>query len=259
MFEQERVISRLQRRVMADPAILASFLGGSHGRNANDAYSAIDAALVFRTDSARDRAWAGRREFAQSVMPYVPVKGFDAEHLRAFFYITLFANGSKVDYRFESAESLKPVPMDGRIRILKDTGGFADSYRAQCARLNHPIPSISSEGLEEIDERFWIMFWDVLRLLARGPNDNKAFPIYLHLLWSALPPLLRALPPEDSARQALTNVHFSRDMQATEQSLIALLDAYLAARATIVRLYHLQPVGDSAFEAEIRRHIQRLV
>jgi hypothetical protein len=136
MFEQERVIGRLQRRIAADPAIVGCFLGGSFGRRAEDDYSDIDVALIFADDAARDRAWHERNEFARSVMPYVPLKAFDGKHVRPYLYITLFSNGSKIDYRYESAVSLAPNPWDGQIRILKDSDGWAEQFQADSARLS---------------------------------------------------------------------------------------------------------------------------
>ena len=69
MFEQERLIGRLQRYVLDDPAITACFLSGSFGRRASDPYSDLDAALVFPDQGARERAWLNRVQFAKSIMP----------------------------------------------------------------------------------------------------------------------------------------------------------------------------------------------
>jgi predicted nucleotidyltransferase len=257
MFEQERVIGRLQRRVLAEASITACFLSGSYGRRADDDYSDIDVALIYADDMARDRGWAERKEFAKSVMPYVPLKAFDGGHVRPNFYITLFSNGSKIDYRYESAESITPNPWDSQIRILKDSDGWAEHYQADSARLSKPQPAISSSDLIELDQRFWVMYWDALRLLARGDHD-KPFTIYLEIISSILPTLLNVLPSGDPAREGLINAYFSQDTRATAKHLGALLNAYLGARQAIVQSYHLQPVGDQSFESEIRRNIQKL-
>jgi hypothetical protein len=258
MFEQERVIGRLQRRVAAEPSLLACFLSGSYGRRAADDYSDIDVALVYPNEDSRDRAWNQRREFAQSVMPYVPVKSFDATHVRPYLYVTLFANGSKIDYRYESASTLSPGPLDSQIRILRDTDSWAEKYQTSCSGLSFPQPTISDAELGAIDQRFWVMFWDVLRLLARGDTD-KPFPVYLQLLWSTLPDLLRVLPGTEPAHQGLINAYYSKDAKATAGQLTVLLEAYLAARSAVRRRYHLQSLGDQAFENELLRLIQRLV
>ena len=189
MFEQERVIGRIQRRVLAEPAIVACFLGGSFGRGADDDYSDLDVVLVFANEPGRDLAWEQRREFAQSVMPYVAMNAFDAQHIRPYLFVTLFSNGSKVDYRYEAADILRPGPWDGRIRILKDSGGWAENHQNSSSRLSWPAPTIRGDELIAIDQRFWIMFWDVLRLLARG-DSNKPFQVYLQLLSYSLPPFL---------------------------------------------------------------------
>ncbi len=257
MFEQERVIGRLQRRIVADPAISACFLSGSFGRNADDAYSDLDIALIYADDAARDNAWIDRVELARSVMPYVSLKAFDADHVRPYLFIALLANGSKIDYRYESAASLAPNPWDSQIRILKDNDGWAETYQSASARLSKPQPAIGSSELIQLDQRFWIMFWDTLRLLARGDTE-KPFPIYLDLLSFTLPPLLRALPPGEPARERLISAFYTRDARATAEHLNKLMQAYLAARSAIIQRYHLQPTGDDAFESEIRKLIQRI-
>ena len=257
MFEQERVIGRLQRRIVAEPAVVACFLSGSFGRKADDDYSDIDVALVYADETARDNGWARRNEFAKSVMPYVPLKAFDGQHVRPFLYITLFSNGSKIDYRYEAASSLAPNPWDGQIRILKDSDGWAEKFQAESARLSKTQAAISSSELVQLDQRFWVMYWDALRLLARGDYD-KPFTIYLELLSFTLPSLLPALPENDPAREGLINAFYNRDAQATARHLAGLMDAYLAARSAIIQRYHLQPVGDAAFESEIRRLIQKV-
>ena len=111
MFEQERLIGRLQRSVTQEPDIVACFLSGSFGRRADDAYSDLDLVLVYGDKNARDRAWGSRLQFTQSIMPYVPFKSFDAAHIRPFFHVVLFANGGKLDLRFETQSSLTPKPL----------------------------------------------------------------------------------------------------------------------------------------------------
>jgi hypothetical protein len=257
MFEQERVIGRLQRRIQAEPTILACFLSGSYGRQADDDYSDIDVALVYVDDAARERGWTERKELVKSVMPYVPLKAFDGQHIRPFFYITLFSNGSKLDYRFESATSLQPNPWDGQIRILKDQNGWAEAYQAESARLRKPQPAISSSDLIAIDQRFWVMYWDALRLLARGDYD-KPFPIYLEILSFTIPTLINVLPKGDPAREKLIMAYYSRDTQVTAKYFRDLLEAYLSVRQAIVQRYNLQPVQEKAFESELQRLIDKI-
>lgn len=257
MFEQERVIGRLQRRVLSEASILACFLSGSFGRQADDDYSDIDVALVYADDAARESGWENREEFAKSVMPYVPLKAFDGDHVRPYLYITLFSNGSKIDYRYESAASLAPNPWDSQIRILKDSGSWAERYQSDSSQLSKPQPHITRSQLIQLDQRFWVMYWDALRLLARGDFD-KPFTIYLDLLSITLPPLLHALPANDPAREGLINAFYSRDAPATAAHLASLMEAYITARSAIIQRYHLQSMGDQAFESEIRRLIQKV-
>ena len=94
-------------------------------------------------------------------------------------------------------------------------------------------------------------------MLARGDFD-KPFTIYLDLLSFTLPPLLHALPANDPAREGLINAFYSRDAVATAAHLASLMEAYITARSAIIQRYHLQSMGDQAFESEIRRFIHKL-
>jgi hypothetical protein len=257
MFEQERLIGRIQRRVIDDPDIYACFLSGSFGRRANDPYSDLDVALVYPDDQALERAWRDRTQFAQSVMPYVSLKSFDAVHIRPYFHIVLYANGSKVDYRFESQESVTPNPWDSHIKILKDTDGWAEAHQLSCGRQAIPQAKMSNHELTLLDQRFWVMYWDILRLLARGDTD-KPFPIYLELLHFTFPPLLQVLPRDSAARLNLIEARFNADATLTSSHLHELLNAYIAARAAVVERHHLRFTSDQSFESQIQRLVERL-
>jgi hypothetical protein len=256
MFEQDRVILRLQQRVNQEPAIRVCFLAGSYGRNANDDFSDLDVALIFADEANRELAWRERREFIQSVLPYVSTKSFDATHVRPYFHIALYSNGAKVDYRYETLQSLLPNPWDRDIRLLKDSAGWGDRFRAATAQTAMEQPRISTAELAELDDRFWVMFWDVFRLLLRGDHD-KPFTIYLELLHFSLPPLLHVLPLEEPVRQNLLRASFSHDTQATAVQMAKLLRAYLAARAKVVERLHLAFVPNNPFENEIMRMVER--
>lgn len=258
MFEQERFIGRLQRHVQTESSIVACFLSGSFGRRLEDEYSDLDIVLVYTDEVAREHSWRQRRDLVRAVMPYVPVRSFDGEHVRPYFHIALYSNGTKADYRFEARELLQPSPWERDIRIIKDTGGWAERYQADSARLALPQPYLSAEELTALDNRFWVMLWDVLRLLKRGDRD-KPFTIYLELLHFTLPPLLRVLPGEEPARQSLLMASYSQDTAATAQGLGRLLDAYLAARSAVVQRQRLLFTPDQAFENEMRRLIKRLI
>ena len=255
MFEQDRVLVRLQQRVMSEADVVVCFLAGSYGRRENDPYSDMDVALVFNDELARDRAWQQRREFAQSVMQYVPAKSFDADHVRPYFHIALYSNGTKADYRYELMVELTPNPWDRDIRILKDQDGWAEQYQADCARALLPQPQLTATELTALDERFWIMLWDAFRLLLRGDAD-KPFTIYLELLHFSLPPLLQVLPPEDPARAPLLQAQFNQDTQGTAVHLATLLQAYLNARTAVVTRLHLDFNPDTRFETAVQNLIK---
>lgn len=257
MFEQERFIGRLQRHVQTDSRVLVCFLSGSFGRRAADAFSDIDIALVYADAAAREAAWADRHAIVKAVMPYVAVRSFDAGHVRPYLHIALYSNGAKADYRFETMDGLSPNPSDRELRILKDSARWAEQFQAASSRLAPPQPYISPAELTELDDRFWIMFWDALRLLKRGDTD-KPFAIYLQLLHFTLPPLLDALPPEEPARQALIRAFYDRDAGATLRDMVALMDGYLGARAAVIRRQNLVYPLNTAFEGEMRRLVERL-
>lgn len=256
MFEQDRVLLRLQQRVLAQPEVLVCFLSGSYGRGTHDAFSDLDVALVFADEAGRASAYEQRGEFVRSVLPYVPAKSFDAIHVRPYFHIALYSNGTKVDYRYETKDTLKPNPWDREIRLLKDSDGWGQSFQEQSAQLQGslPLPTTTAEQLTGLDQRFWVMFMDVYRLVLRGDYD-KPFPVYLQLLFFTLPELLRLLPAEDPAREDLIGARYRRDPQITIAHLRELLNAYLAARQAIVRRHRLNFVVDGALERELRLKI----
>jgi hypothetical protein len=255
MFEQDRVLVRLQQRVMSEGDIVACFLSGSYGRRENDPYSDMDVALVFADEIARERAWRQRRDFVQSVMQYVPAKSFDAGHVRPYFHIALYSNGTKADYRYELQTELEPNPWDRDIRILKDHNGWAEQFQAASGRALLPQPRLTAAELTALDERFWIMLWDTFRLLLRG-DGHKPFTIYLELLHFTLPPLLHVLPPEDPARAPLLRARFNQDTKATAVHMANLLQTYLNARTAVIQRLHLDFSPDTRFETAVQNLIK---
>lgn len=256
MFEQDRALVRLQQRVLADGDVLVCFLSGSYGRRQEDAYSDMDVALVFADDLRRDAAWRDRASFVQSVNPYVQMKSFDAEHIRPYFHIALFANGAKLDFRFETRATLQPNPWDRDIRLLKDTDSWGEQFQANCQRLALPRPHITTDELADLDNRFWVMFMDVFRLLLRG-DRQKPFTIYVELLHFTLPSLLHILPPEDPAREPLLRASYGTNPKEIRKHMVQLLEAYLAARTAVIRRLNLSFVPNSSFENEIQRLVKR--
>lgn len=257
MFEQDRVIFRLQQQVMREREILVCFLAGSFGRNTQDAYSDLDVALVFADEQKRDAAYANRREFVKNVLPYVPVKSFDAVHVRPHFHIALYSNGAKVDYRYETQTLLRPSPWDRQVRLLKDTDGWGENFQHQAGLLPPTLPqaTITTEVLTDLDNCFWVMYMDIYRLLKRGDHD-KPFPIFLELLYFIVPDLLRLLPPEEPAHQKLIHLQYTADTKATLRFLKSLFSVYLEAREAIVRRHNLAFIPNSAFENELKKRIK---
>jgi hypothetical protein len=258
MFEQDRLLMRLQQRVLSESLILVCFLSGSYGRRTEDPYSDLDVALVFASDADRDSAYANRRSFIQSLMPYIPAKSFDAEHIRPYFHVALFSNGAKVDFRFETQAALKPTPWDHDIKLIKDTDSWGKQFQREAAQLPSipPRPAFSDNELAILDNRFWIMFMDVFRLLLRGDYD-RPFPVYLEMLTFTFPVLRDLLPVEDPARDKLPVSHFDSDLPATLDHMRYLLEAYLDARAAVVRRYNLAFMPDDIFENAIVKLVNR--
>lgn len=234
----------------------ACFLSGSFGRRAEDAFSDLDVALIFDDETARQAAWTERREFVRSIVPFVAVKSFDAVHVRPYFHIALYSNGAKVDFRYESKDSLQPSYWDRDICILKDDAGWLETFQAQSAQLALTQPRLTTDELAALDERFWVMFMDVYRLLKRGDHD-KPFTIYLELLHFTLPPLLRVLPPEEPARQNLLRAGFSYDTKQTLNQLADLMVAYVGARTAVIQRFHLPFTPEKSFESAIQQLIQK--
>lgn len=252
--ELDRVYLRLQQRVASEAMIVACFVSGSVGKRTHDAYSDLDIALVFRDAYSRDQAYRERRAFVQSILPYVAAKSFDGEHVRPHFHIALYSNGVKADFRYETLD-LEPNPWDKEIRIVKDTAGWAERFQTASAALTLPRVTITDQALTDLDNRFWVMFWDITRLIKRGDTD-KPFPIYLQLLHFTLPQILPLLPPEHPAHQGLLQVSYGRDPKTTLAHLRQLLDAYLKARDAIVQRHHLLFSPNRAFESEIQSKLK---
>jgi hypothetical protein len=247
---------RLQQRVLREETVLVCFLSGSYGRGASDPFSDIDVALVYADDSARDTAYQKREQFVQSLMPYVPAKSFDAEHIRPYFHIALFSTGAKVDFRYETISDLKPSPWDHDIKLIKDTADWGRKFQQDAALTSAilPRPPFSDQALIKMDNQFWIMFMDAYRLLQRGDHD-KAFPIYLEMLTFTFPSLRELLPKEDPARAKLASFHFDKDVPATIAHLRTVLNTYIEARSSVVRRYNLAFMPNEVFENGILRII----
>ncbi|MDX1614973.1 MAG: hypothetical protein R3300_11740 [Candidatus Promineifilaceae bacterium] len=259
MFEQERVLVRLRQHILRDEAIINCFLAGSFGRGKADAYSDLELMLIFEHRSARDVAFRSRRAFARHALPYVASKSYDAEHMHPFLHVALYANGAKVSYCYETQQTLTPGALGPELSILKDRDGWAKRY-VEASSGTAPLPAsaaITSEALFTLDSRFWVMLMDVFRQVLRGDLE-RPFPVYLEMLYLTIPQLLKLLPPEEQARQALLHVRFDGNRKATIEDLRALMHGYLTVRDAIVRRHQLDFSPDEAFESAIAGLIDRL-
>lgn len=257
MFEQERFIVRLRQRVLSEPAIIGCWLSGSYGRNAADAYSDIDVALLYRDDDARDGAWAQRKALCEGILAYVRARSMDAPFIGPHALATLYANGAKIDYRFLSRSSCTPTAGDAELMILKETAdGWVADYQQRCRQAPTTIAGTSSAALRALDDQFWVIFWDVYRQVWRG-DVQRPFVAYLDLLARTLPPLIALLPAEEPARRGLTALLYTQEAAATRRHLQQLLAAYRAARSAVIARYRLDYIPDGSFERELEKLLQR--
>lgn len=256
MFEQDRVIVRLQQRVLRDPAIVLCYLAGSFGHGKADKYSDIDVVLAFHDESSRNDAFDSRRDFVQSVLPYVPAKSIDTLDREPYVHIALYSNGALVEFKFEIIANIQNKALDSEIRILKDTINYAHHFEITRKNRGEEIrlPTIDSATLSTIDARFWVIYMDVFRLLMRG-DLVKAYPIYLDLLTNSIRKLLPLLPISHSTRSGLIQSFFSLDGDATVEKLKELLQSYLDAREEIIQRHNLTFVPDAPFERELLKVI----
>ena len=222
----------------------------------NDSYSDLDLILIFSSNENRDRAYAERRNFIRSILPYLSAKSFDASHVKPYMHVALYSNGAKVDISFETVD-LQPSFQLRDLRILKDSEGWAADFLEVCAAQPPSIErsAAAAAALSDLDERFWIMFMDVYRLLLRGDHD-KPFPIHLQLIYFTIPTLLDLLPQEHPARQALIDIHYSKDTTATLSHLRRLMTAYMGAREAVVKQHQLYFSIDAGFERELLKKIE---
>jgi hypothetical protein len=174
------------------------------------------------------------------------------------FHIALYSNGAKVDYQFEIMSNLDYFAGDENIRLLKDEIGWADHAQSIQTVPQKVIekPLVSSIMLTDLDNRFWVMYMDVYRLLLRGDFD-KSYPIYLELLHFTVPQMIGLLPVSSQARKNLIHAFFSQDAQNTLKHLRELLPAYQTARSEIINLHDLSFIKNINFEREITTLIQK--
>lgn len=256
MFEQERFIVRLRQRILEDRTIEGCWLGGSFGRNGADGYSDVDITLLFSDDASRDHAWKTRQTFCQSLLVYVPAKSMDIKET-PYHHVTLYSNGTLADFFYASRETVQPNARYGQIKILKDTADqWVAQFQQRCVFLSPLAPSISAEQLRQIDDQFWIDFWDVYRHLLRG-NPEKSFASYLQLMANSLPPLLALLPTDHTAYRNLVNLHYSLNVPTTIAHCKALFQNYRAARTAIVERLKLSYTADQAFERSLEKAMGR--
>ncbi len=254
MFEQDRVNTRFQQRVLSDPAIRACLLIGSHGRATADAFSDIDAVLVFDSAETRQESWQRRASFIEGTMPYVATKSFEPA---PFERSTLYSNGTQLDLRYALTEELTPTPAYRRMRVVKDTDGWAARFQVECARSAETQPAFTRDALAAIDQQFWVQLWEVMRKLQRG-DTIAPFPLFATLLAENVAPLSAELPPDHALQVRLLDIRYSAEATETIHSLRALVDHFIAARDAVNQAQHLQYFPDRGFEQAFKRVLEKI-
>lgn len=255
MFEQDRVLVRLRQRVVQDKEIKVCFLTGSYGRGSQDKYSDIDVALVFEDERALEAAYSQRREFVRSVLPFVPAKSYDADHVRPYLHSALYGNGTKVDYQYADMKTMTPGDQFRKLLLIKDTeDGWGRQLQLSSEKLTEAAQkkNISLADFSEMDEVFWVLFLEVFRQVSRG-DQITPFDTYLHLVYNTLPNVLSLIPSDQPIRYFLARSLYDDDPSITLKFLRQLLVHYLEARRIIVQYYDLDFELDKAFENEMIR------
>jgi predicted nucleotidyltransferase len=257
MFEQDRVLVRLRQQIARDRDIKVCFLTGSYGRGTQDEYSDLDLVLVYRDKNDLLKAFERRSEFASSILPFVPVQSYDADHIRPFLHSALFGNGARVDFQYAAMTEMGPESYFRKILLLKDTDdGWGRNLQISSERSSiiTKDATISARELSELNETFWVLFMEVYRQVQRG-DQYGPFTTYIHLLNMMIPKILNLLPADDPSYQILAQSIYDEDTTKTLQFLRLLLRSYLEARATIVDQYNLEFRLDSPFERELKKII----
>ena len=245
MYEQDRVLTRLQQHVRRDFRIVVCVLEGSFGRRTADAYSDLDVALGYADDASRAAAWAERARFATEVLPYVAARSADGGV--PFLHRAVYANGARVDFRYALADELRPGP---DVRALKEPAGWQS--QTSTPALPPAPPTLSAAALRDIDDSFWIFLLDVERHLQRGDSETP-FPLFVALLHDVIQPLFAVLPAGHPLRLRLLQLQYKDDARHNRKQLRALLDTYRETRAAVLAAQRLDLADDPTFERQVER------
>ena len=255
MFEQDRVLVRLRQRIVREQQIQVCFLTGSYGRGTQDKFSDLDVVLVYKDESIRNQAYERRLDFTRSVLPFLPVRSYDADHVRSFLHSALYGNGTKIDYQFAAMNNIRPAEYFRNILLIKDTDqGWGRELQSSSEQLSYSSTkiSISTRELTELDDVFWVLFMEVYRQVLRG-DLIRPFTTYLHLQYSTLPKILALLPIDDPSQQSLAQSLYDDDSAITLGFLRQFLKNYLEARSKIVRRFNLDFQLDSPYERGLKK------
>jgi predicted nucleotidyltransferase len=255
MFEQDRVLVRLRQRIAREQQIRVCFLTGSYGRGTQDKFSDLDLVLVYKDERSRNLAYEQRLDFARSVLPFLPVRSYDAEHIRPYLHSALYGNGTKVDYQYAAMINMNPTEHFRNVLLIKDTDqDWGRELQISSEQLSPSLEktSISTQELTELDDVFWVLFMEVYRQVLRG-DQISPFTTFLHLLYSTLPKILALLPINDPSQRSLARSLYDDDSVITLDFLRQFLKNYLEARSKIVRRFNLDFQLDSPFERELKK------
>ena len=172
-------------------------------------------------------------------------------------HLALYGNGTLVDFRYLDAETLTPYWLDGEIKVLKDNAErIAERQQSMSSGLTKQVRRVNSAELSALDNQFWVFFWDTYRRVRRG-TPAGGIEDYLQLVANTLPTLLNALPKQSPTRNALIDVQYSLNADATLAHLRHLVVSYRAARDEIVQQNRIDFRPNEAFEREIDRALRK--
>lgn len=140
-------------------------VGGSLAKGGADIYSDVDLYVVV-WDGAFEEVFAERNSTAESVSSPLfafavdPVPGGSTDH------IVLYEGSAKFDFMYLRESDLGPHPRWDGCVVLKDTDGCVGAVVARSEALRPPRPS--AEGLWELNQKFWTLYWYAFGKIERG-------------------------------------------------------------------------------------------
>jgi hypothetical protein len=148
-----------------DDRVIGLLLGGSIVQGTMDEYSDIDLDVIVREEDF-DAVFSECERTSEAIGH--PLARFIADHLRfgADMYIVLYEGPVKLDLDYRRKSDLEPSWRWKDRRVLKDTDGFLAEIVSKSRTLEPP--SLPTERILNLDEKFWTWCWYVFGKIMRG-------------------------------------------------------------------------------------------